>query len=242
MTRRSWDGVTPVVGVDIDGTLGRYHEHFLMFARGWLGVEPCRWPGPPQSRYQSMLWGDFDYDGSCSLAEYMGISKARYRQCKLAYRRGGLKRSMPMYPGARELLVALRRRAWVVLCTTRPYLHLDNIEPDTVEWLRRNRMPYDAILMGEHKYRDLKRQYGDMVAAVVDDDPALLSQARSVSVPIPALFMARVHNVSALGKWEWWEQSCEGARLTLLEHLKQGHWVMGIQPKNGDYYEAARPQ
>jgi hypothetical protein len=241
VTRRSWDGETPVVGIDIDGTLGRYHEHFLRFAREWVGLTEEYWPGPPSVRDKRTMtggpipWGDDSYDGSCSLAEYMGVSKRTYRLCKLAYRRGGLKRSMPLYPGARELLVALRRRAWVVLCTTRPYLHLDNIEPDTVEWLRRNRMPYDALLMGEHKYRDLRRQYGERVAAVLDDDPALLSQARGLSPAIPALFMVRGHNTYAWDCQPWWENSCDGARVTLLEHLKHGFWMLGIQPKNGDY-------
>lgn len=240
MTRRRWNGTDPVVGIDIDGTLGRYHEHFLRFARGWLGLE--RWPGPPSLRSERTLtgepipWGDDTYDGSCALADYMGVSKRRYRECKLAYRRGGLKRSMPVYPGARQMLAALRRRAWVVLCTTRPYLHLDNIEPDTMEWLRRNKLPYDAVLMGEHKYRDLKRQYGDMVAAVLDDDPALLAQARSLSVPVPALFMARPHNGLHLSDQPWWESSCEGARLTLIHHLKHGAWTLGIQPTNEEYH------
>jgi hypothetical protein len=232
MTRRRWNGTDPVLGIDIDGTLGQYHEHFLRFARGWLGAGEY-WPGPKD--YRGHYWGDDGYDGYCSLAEYMGVSKRTYRLCKLAYRRGGLKRSMPVYPGARELLVSLRRKAWVVLCTTRPYLSMDNIESDTVEWLRRNRLPYDGILMGEHKYRDLKRQYGDMVAAVVDDDPALLWQARGLSVPIPALFMERQHNCHHLKDQEWWENSCEGARLALLEHLKHATWMLGIQPKNGDY-------
>jgi hypothetical protein len=239
MTRRSWNGTDPVVGIDIDGTLGRYHEHFLGFARQWFGTnsnygtETDRgWAGPKAWRDQSRWWGDFDYDGSCPLNEYMGVSKARYRQCKLAYRRGGLKRSMPVYKGARELLVGLRRKAWVVLCTTRPYLHMDNIEPDTVEWLRRNKMPYDALLMGEHKYRDLRRQYGERVAAVLDDDPALLSQAQSLSPAIPALFMVRNHNIHYWEAWPWWENSCQGALLTLTEHVKNGSWMLGIQPKN----------
>lgn len=236
MTRRRWGGVTPVVGVDIDGTLGPYHEHFLRFARGWLGVDPVKgWPGPPDYRDRGSWWGDFDYQSVCSMAEYMGVSKRTYRLCKLAYRRGGLKRSMPVYNGAREMLVALRRRAWVVLCTTRPYLHLDNIEPDTIEWLRRNRLPYDAMLMGEHKYRDLRKQYGEMVAAVVDDDPALLSQARSLSPPIPALFMVRGHNSHHWDNEPWNEGSCDGARITLLAHLKKAEWMLGLQPVNGDY-------
>jgi len=240
VTRRSWDGVTPVVGIDIDGTLGRYHEHFLRFAREWLGAGEY-WPGPLATRGERTLdggpvpWDDQAYYGEGSLAEYMGVSKHTYRQCKLAYRQGGLKRSMPVYPGARELLVALRRRAWVVLCTTRPYLHLNNIEPDTVEWLRRNRMPYDALSMGEHKYRDLRKQYGEMVAAVLDDDPALLSQARKLSPAIPALFMHRAHNLRQLEGQPWWVGDCDSARIMLLEHLKGCRWVTGIQPTNEEF-------
>jgi hypothetical protein len=240
MTRRRWSGTDAVVGIDIDGTLGRYHEHFLGFAREWLGTGEY-WPGPPSLRSERTLamgpipWSDDAYDGSCKLYEYMGVSKARYRQCKLAYRRGGLKRSMRPYSGARELLVALRRRAWVVVCTTRPYLSLDNIEPDTVEFLRRNRLPYDDLLMGEHKYRDLKKRYGDQVAAVVDDEPALLAQARSLSPPIPALFMSRPHNNFLEHDQFWWVTSCHEARLVLLDHLKTGQWMLGLQPKNEEY-------
>lgn len=225
MTRRRWNGTDPVVGIDIDGTLGQYHEHFLGFARGWLGISDEYWPGPPSLRSERTLrgeplpWDDDCYDGTCKLHEYMGISKARYRQCKLAYRRGGLKRSMPVYPGARDMLVALRRRAWVVVCTTRPYLHLDNIEPDTVEWLRRNRMPYDALLLGEHKYRDLKRQYGSHVAAVLDDDYALLEQASSLH--IPTVLMVRGHNSLHAEFEKDWVQTCEDAAEVLLSYVKE---------------------
>lgn len=245
MSRRTYNGEDPVVGVDIDGTLGRYHVHFLEFAAAWLGKDPeAYWPGPKAVRHIRTLdggalpFGDDDYDGSCPLNEFMGITKATYRRCKLAYRQGGLKRSMPVYPGARDMLMALRRKAWVVLCTTRPYLHLSNIEPDTIEFLSRNRLPYDDLIMGEHKYRDLRRRY-PRVAAVVDDDPALLSQARSVSPPIPALFMARAHNANGWNSEPWWEGSCEGARITLLDHIKKGDWVLGIQPSNEENYVQA---
>ena len=30
--------VAPVVAIDIDGTLGDYHQHFIEFAEQWLGV------------------------------------------------------------------------------------------------------------------------------------------------------------------------------------------------------------
>ena len=70
------------------------------------------------------------------------------------------------------------------MCTTRPYLHLSNIEPDTVHWLKRNRIQYDNILMGENKYRDLVFQYGrDRVVMVVDDLPEMLTQADQLGLP-----------------------------------------------------------
>lgn len=156
----------PVFGIDIDGTLGDYHGHFLRFASGWLGREIPEFAGG-------------------SLHSHMGVSKATYRQIKLAYRRGGLKRSMPVYEGAPEMVASLRKRgAVIVICTTRPYLQLDNLEPDTREFLRRNRIPHDSILSGEHKYRDLKAIYGkEHVVSVLDDLPEMCRQAENSGLP-----------------------------------------------------------
>lgn len=158
----------PVVGLDIDGTLGVYHGHFLSFAGEWLGREM-----PPT----------YDYAGG-SLAAFMGVSKATYRKVKLAYRQGGLKRSMPAYPGASELTRTLRAAgAEVVLCTTRPYLSLSNIEPDTREWTRRNGIQYDGFIFGEHKYRDLVRAVGcGRILGTLDDLPEMYGQAQALGL------------------------------------------------------------
>lgn len=159
----------PVVALDIDGTIGVYHGHFLNFAEGWLGREM------PDTR---------EYRGG-SLASFMGVSKTTYRRIKLAYRQGGMKRSMPAYPGAPELARALRRQgAEVWICTTRPYLHLSNIDPDTREFLRRNRIQYDGVLYGEHKYRDLCRLVlKSRIAGVLDDLPEMYRQAMDLGLP-----------------------------------------------------------
>lgn len=165
----AFDNGKPIVALDIDGTLGDYHGHFLRFAEGWVGRAM---PAPSE------------VNNGLPLYRHMGVSKATYRQCKLAYRQGGLKRSMPAYPGASELSRALRRAgAEVWICTTRPYLRLDNIDPDTRHWLRRNRIQYDAVLWGEHKYRDLVKSVGlRRVVAVVDDLPQLAEQAQGVGI------------------------------------------------------------
>lgn len=151
----------PIFGVDIDGTLGLYHEHFTRFASAYVGRS---------------LPSAESYRGG-SFATHLGLSKSTYRKIKLAYRRGGLKRSMPVFDGASDLTASLRKRgAIVVLCTTRPYLSLENIDEDTRHWAQRNRVQHDYIIWGENKYRDLSR-FGSRVVGVLEDEPALVKQA-----------------------------------------------------------------
>lgn len=159
----------PVVAVDIDGTLGDYHSHFLAFAAAWYGR-----PMPEPSEINPGL----------PLYRFMKTSKATYRQCKLAYRQGGMKRSMPCYPGARELTVTLRRAgAEVWICTTRPYLSMANIEPDTRHWLKRHGIQYDGVLFGPNKYRDLVKQVGaPRVAGVLEDLDRMVEQAKELGL------------------------------------------------------------
>lgn len=166
---QAFDNGKPIVLVDIDGTLGDYHGHWLRFASEWIGR-----PMPdPQ-----------DINPGLPLHKFMGVSKSTYRQCKLAYRQGGMKRSMPIYDGARELSVAIRKAgAELWICTTRPYLRLDNIDPDTRHWLRRHKIQYDAVLWGEHKYRTAARTAGrHRIAAVLEDLPLLIEQAQSLGL------------------------------------------------------------
>jgi hypothetical protein len=163
----------PIVALDIDGTLGDYHANFLEFADryfhsgcgSWFEMRTEENPGLP-------LW------------EWMGIELRDYRDAKLAYRQGGWKRWMPCYPGAAELTRKIQDAgAEVWLCTTRPYLRLDNVDPDTREWLRRNEIHYDALLFDPAheedgtKYDELARQVADRVASVVDDLPEMIEAA-----------------------------------------------------------------
>jgi hypothetical protein len=119
-----------------------------------------------------------------ALHKFMGTSKSTYRQCKLAFRQGGLERSMPAYPGASELCRSLRNAgAEVWLCTTRPYLKMDTQSPNTVHWLRRNKIQFDHMLSGPHKYRDLAKSVGaERVVGVLDDLPEMYDQAESLGL------------------------------------------------------------
>lgn len=163
----------PVVSLDLDGTLGDYHGHFLRFAEGWFG-RPM--PDAFKINPQLKLW------------EFMEVPHAKYQQCKLAYRSGGMKRTMPAYPGVEELTWNIQHAgAEVWICTTRPFQRMDNIDPDTQEWLRRNDIHYDALLFDTlegkgSKYDELKRQAGDRVASILEDLPELIEHAYSLRI------------------------------------------------------------
>jgi len=160
--------VRPVVALDIDGTLADYHGHLLEFAADWLGYPPT---------------GEDLYDGSepfwAWFTQVFGIDRTTFRAIKLAFRQGGQKRLMQPYPGAAELPARLRERGVEVwLTTTRPWDRFDRIDPDTREWLRRHRIPYDALLFHEDKMAELGEQVGNRrVAAVLDDQHDILNEA-----------------------------------------------------------------
>jgi FMN phosphatase YigB (HAD superfamily) len=152
--------LAPVVALDIDGTLGDYHSHFQWFAELYL-QEPIT---------LDWAWSWNHYHGEFS--EALGLHKDVYRQIKLAYRQGGMKRCMPAFPQSHEVVKYLRERMGlqVWICTTRPWNRLDNIDPDTQFWIQRNLGPVDGVIYGEEKYKDLIEIVGrDRIVCVVDD-------------------------------------------------------------------------
>jgi hypothetical protein len=170
--------VRPVVALDIDGTLGDYHGHFTRFACDYL-----------QEPYPFAI-----YDGSephrVWAMRMFNIDVRTFRDIKLAYRQGAQKRSMPVYPGAAELVEGLHHAgAEVWLTTTRPYLRLDNIDPDTRFWLARNDIEmYDGLLYHEDKYDWLVENIDPRrVVAILDDLPEQYDAAQDAfgaAIPI----------------------------------------------------------
>jgi hypothetical protein len=144
----------PVVSVDIDGTMGNYHDHFRVFAEQYLG--------------QMLPW---DYRGGKEFSDYLFLDKEVYRQIKLAYRQGGMKRSMDVYHGATNFMKWLYNQdVEIWISTTRPWMRLDNIDPDTRHWLERNDIKWDYMIYGDDKYKQLlDRVENPRIVAVVDD-------------------------------------------------------------------------
>jgi hypothetical protein len=118
--------------------------------------------------------------------DYLGLTKIEYREAKLAYRQGGWKRWMPTFGDAAMLVKEVRNAgAEVWIATTRPWQRLDNIDPDTREWLRRTGIPYDGLLYGDDKYRQLSEAVGtDRIVGVVDDLAVQCEIADKLGLPV----------------------------------------------------------
>lgn len=176
--------VRPVVAVDIDGTLGDYYEHFRSFAEGYWG-RPMRrgWSGHGN-------WED-----------HLGMTRAEYRQAKLAYRQGGMKRNLPTYLGADYFMKQLKDwnlEIWVA--TTRPWQRLDNIDPDTQWWLSRHGWTPQGLLYGDDKYEQLCQVVNrERVLLVVDDLAENLQRASECG--LYGWQVSREQNRHASVKW-----------------------------------------
>lgn len=173
----------PVVAIDLDGTLGEYHDHFLWFARLYT--------------QDDALFMDWRPEHEGEFSEALGLPKALYRDIKLAYRQGGMKRCLPAFPGARRAVQNIREcgvQVWIT--TTRPYMRLDNIDPDTQFWLKRNVGRVDGVVYGEDKYMDLADIVGqDRILGAIDDLPENINHARQLG--INAALRVGEHNA-------WW--------------------------------------
>lgn len=173
--------IKPVVAIDIDGTLADYHTHFIAFLEKYLGFKVMR-------QYQGgepfKEW----------VMEFYRISERTWHDIKLAYRQGAQKRSAPAYPYARWMTERVFQEAELWLTTTRPYLRLDNVDPDTRFWLDNNDICFDHLLYDKDKYGVLaERVDPERVAAVLDDLPYQYDRAEQ-------LFGARV---PILAKTAW---------------------------------------
>jgi hypothetical protein len=160
---RCSEPIRPIVALDIDGTMGDYHNHFIRFALGYMGMDLT----------MANIIGA-TYDGGVSMSTWFchkfETDIRTYRDIKLAYRQGAQKRNMRARTWASDLTHHLMNRAEIWLTTTRPYLRLDGVDPDTRFWLHHNSIYYDHLLYHEQKYTVLANRVSpSRVVAVVDD-------------------------------------------------------------------------
>lgn len=178
--------VKPIVALDVDGVLAQYHEALVEFIIKYTNLYPSSAVLVPGRNGVERIGGEFG-DWVCSAFQ---LDRKTYREIKLAFRQGGHKRFMFEYDGASDLAAAcVEEGAEVWVTTARPYLRLDNVDPDTREWLRRHEIAWDHMIYGEDKYTKLAELVDQSrVVAVLDDLPEMYDQAvHSFGPGIPIL-------------------------------------------------------
>lgn len=172
----------PIVVYDVDGTLADYHGAFTAFAGEYWDVTPRPYA------YLEPWSGEGEFE------DYLGLTKVQYREAKLAYRQGGNKRWLAPFSGMPTQVRSVReRQVDIWIATTRPWNRLDNVDPDTQEWLRRHNLTVDGLLYGEDKFRQLMETVDPMrIVAVVEDLAAQIDVA--VGLGLPVIQVERPHN------------------------------------------------
>ena len=153
-----------VVAIDIDGVLAQYPEGFMDFIREQTGMKFINF----------VQKGDL-YD---DLAPFFDGDYKAVKDLKHAYRSSGAKANLPMVEGASLALHDLRQMGYsIVLLSARPYKEYPRIFADTIEWLNKNDIPYDAILWDENKEDRIVKEFPHMKFLVEDN----LSNAKKVA-------------------------------------------------------------
>lgn len=107
---------------------------------------------------------------------------------KKKYRQSGVKATMPLIPGAKELLHCVKRRSAlkIILMTNRPYAEFYRIYPDTLFWLEKNDLPYDGIIWSRDKGIDALKNFRNVCWAV-DDNPENVKRFREAGITTIAI-------------------------------------------------------
>lgn len=184
--------IRPIVVFDIDGTWADYHGAFHAFCRTYFTDLPN--PIDPGDRIWCGNGSACFWDGEGEFEDHIGITKAQYREAKLAYRQGGNKRWLYAWASMTELVHQVQGRGCEVwVATTRPWSSLSNIDPDTQEWLRRQGVSVDGLLYGETKYHQLCETVDkERIVACIEDLPDQFDVAQALGLPV--IQITRNHN------------------------------------------------
>lgn len=150
-----------IVGIDIDGVLGMYHEWFTEYAKRVFGV--------PVDTFEELK---------------EKLSATEYAKIKDAYRQSGWKANMPVKPGAVELTHKLKEAGYqIIILTARPYKKYTRIYPDTLEFLKKNDIKFDAIIWDEQKHFKIIKQFPSM-EFMIEDTPSIALEVAKAGYPV----------------------------------------------------------
>lgn len=152
-----------VAAVDLDGVLAAYPENWLAYLSKLLGT--------------AYTLDDFSFIE----APLPSIPRNVYMRLKHEYRESGHETLyVDVVSGAASFTNALRLRGYkVIILSARPYKKYKRMLADTILWLRKHRIHYDAVLWDQHKHVRIIEQFPQL-SFMVEDNPRIASQVASL--------------------------------------------------------------
>lgn len=143
-----------VVAVDIDGVLAAYPEGFINFVEKETGKKI------------DIVLDDYNLYDACEEI----IGREDLKELKHRFRAEGEKRFLPAVKDSVAGMQLLREKGYkIVLLSARPVKKYPRIFADTIEWLKKNKFEYDAIMWDEHKEDRIAREFPKLKFMVEDN-------------------------------------------------------------------------
>ncbi len=166
---------TKVAALDLDGVLAAYPEHWLEYLE----------------RHAPLMRNTAIEEFSL-VTGVPGIPREEYTKLKHRYRSTGEEVNVPPLPGAVEFTHALRAQGYqIVIVSARPVDRYKRLYSDSIRWLRKHDIAYDAVLWDSNKEDRIIKDL-PIVDFVLDDDPTNVE--RLVKAGINAFLFDRPYN------------------------------------------------
>lgn len=102
------------------------------------------------------------------------------QEIKDAYRMSGIKSAADCINGASDFTKKLRKAGYkIILLTSRPYEKYFRIYADTLQWISKNNIIFDAIIWNHEKEKYLYENFKGMIKFVVEDDDENIKKLRN---------------------------------------------------------------
>lgn len=160
----------PIVITDIDGTLGDWRKTFEEWLAG-KGIKP---------EYKDSV-------RTLRIDEDLSMRYPDYYDLKEEFEASGEYRNIEVYDDARIVLQNLRREynAFVIAITARPADKYKRIWLDTWEWLQKNSIPVDKLLIGSDPRILLAHSLSQgQKVIMLEDDPGLIMRGANSGIKI----------------------------------------------------------
>jgi uncharacterized HAD superfamily protein len=109
--------------------------------------------------------------------------KSAYSDLKRMFRESGIKANAIVHDGAGEFLRSLAGKYQIVLVSARPVYTYRRMYADTIEWLEKNDLLFDALVFEENK-REWVLKHQNKVLFCIEDNPQQAESLANVGVKV----------------------------------------------------------